>query len=301
MTMAPASAGRPPWGTSRPRHFSIRISSAAQALLDQDQLCAGAVHTGQGLDVDVGDAAGLLAQKVDALGLVLFNADDAARDAGVLEHRLDAPHDGVGAGQHLLGVAGDPDFALRGVDQQGVHRALGLQLDVGGEPCAAQAHQAAGAHGGQEAGLVGHDGRLDGRVHRLLAVGLDDDRVAQLAVGQTERLDGRHLARHAGVDVGRHKAAGLTDQRANAHLVALFDRGFRRGADVLAHQDAHLLGQRHPDGLAGSGRFVMRRMCAKRRTFQLVQHELYNPPFCFLAAEAPLPAKGHSIPMAASC
>src|SRR5699024_156748 len=28
MTMAPASAGRPPWGTSRPRHFSIRISSA---------------------------------------------------------------------------------------------------------------------------------------------------------------------------------------------------------------------------------------------------------------------------------
>ena len=251
----------------------------AQALLDQDQFAAGAVDAGQRLDVHIGQAFGLLAQQVDALRLVLLDADDAPGNTGVLQHRLDAPDDIVGAGKHLLGVAGQPDFALRRIDQQRVHRALGLQFDIGGEACASQAHQAAGADRRQETGLVDDFGRLDGRVHRLLAVGLDDHCIARLAVGQAEGLHRGDGARHAGVDIGRDDACGFPDQGAHTHLVALFDNGLGRGADMLAHQDAHLRGQGHRDRLACSGRFVMRRMRAKRRTFQLVQHGLYNPPF----------------------
>ena len=103
-----------------------------------------------------GLSLGLLAQQVDALGLVVLNADDALRDAGVLQHGLDAADDIIAAVQHLLRVAGQPDFALGSVDEQGVHGLLGLQLDVGREACAAQTHQTALTHGCQEAGLIGH-------------------------------------------------------------------------------------------------------------------------------------------------
>ena len=48
---------------------------------------------------------------------------------------------------------------------------------------------------------------------------------------------------------------------------------------MLTHQDAYLRGQRHRDRFACSSCLVMRRMRAKRRTFQLVQHGI-NPPFC---------------------
>ncbi len=46
---------------------------------------------------------------------------------------------------------------------------------------------------------------------------------------------------------------------------------------MLAHEDAYLRGQRHRDRFACSGCFVMRRMRAKRRTFQLVQHGIKIP------------------------
>ena len=252
---------------------------AAQALLDQDQLCAGAVNTGQCLDLDGGLVFGLLVQQLDALGLVVLNADDALRDAGILQHGLDAADDIIAAVQHLLRVAGQPDFTLGSVDEQGVHGLLGLQLDIGREACAAQTHQAALTHGCQEAGLVGDLGCLHGRVHGLLAIGLDDNRVAHPAIGETEGFHSGHGTRNTGVDICRDKTACLTDLGANEHFVALFDQGFRRSADVLAHQDAYLRGQRHRNWFACSGCLVMRRMRAKRRTFQLVQHGI-NPPFC---------------------
>ena len=167
---------------------------AAQALFNEDQLCAGAVDTGQGLDLDGAVAIGLFAQQVDALGLVVLNADDALRDAGVLQHGLDAADDIIAAVQHLLRIAGQPHFALGSVDEQGIHRRLGLELDVGREACAAQTDQAALTHGCQEAGLIGHFRGLDGGVNGLLAIGLDDDGVAHPAVGQTERFHGSHGA-----------------------------------------------------------------------------------------------------------
>ena len=46
---------------------------------------------------------------------------------------------------------------------------------------------------------------------------------------------------------------------------------------MLAHQDAYLRGQRHRDRFACSSCLVMRRMRAKRRTFQLVQHGIKSP------------------------
>ena len=252
---------------------------AAQALFNEDQLCAGAIDTGQGLDLNGAVALGLFAQQVNALRLVVLNADDALRDAGVLQHGLDAADDVIAAVQHLLRVAGQPHFALGSVDQQGIHLLLGLQLYVGREACAAQTDQAALTHSLEEAGLIGHFRCLDSRVHGLFAIGLDDDRVAHAAIGQTEGLHCGNRAGDTGVDVCRDKTACLTDLGANKHFVALFDQGFRRSADVLAHQDAYLRGQRHRNWFACSGCLVMRRMRAKRRTFQLVQHGI-NPPFC---------------------
>ena len=90
---------------------------AAEALLDQDQLCAGAVDTGQGLYLDSAVVLGLFAQQVDALGLVVLNTNDALGDAGVLQHSLDAADDIIAALQHLLRVAGQPHLTLGGVDQ----------------------------------------------------------------------------------------------------------------------------------------------------------------------------------------
>ena len=210
-------------------------------------------------------------------GNVVLNADDALRDAGVLQHGLDAADDIIAAVQHLLRIAGQPHFTLGSVDQQGIHLLLGLQLDVGREACAAQTHQAALAHGCEEAGLIGHFRCLDSRVHGLFAIGLDNDRVAHAAIGQTEGLHRGNRAGDAGVDVCRDEAASLADLSANEYLVALFDQSFGGSADMLAHEDAYLRGQRHRDRFACSSCLVMRRMRAKRRTFQLVQHGIKSP------------------------
>ena len=90
---------------------------AAQTLFNEDQLCAGAVDTGQGLYLNSAVVLGLFAQQVDALGLVVLNTNDALRDAGILQHSLDAADDIIAALQHLLRVAGQPHLALGGVDQ----------------------------------------------------------------------------------------------------------------------------------------------------------------------------------------
>ncbi len=79
------------------------------------------------------------------------------------------------------------------------------------------------------------------------------------------------------MDVCRDEAASLADLGANEHLVALFDQSFGGSADMLAHEDAYLRGQRHRDRFACSSCLVMRRMRAKRRTFQLVQHGIQIP------------------------
>ena len=249
----------------------------AEALFNEDQLCAGAVDTGQGLDLDSAVVLGLFAQQVDALGLVVLNADDALRDAGVLQHGLDAADDIIAAVQHLLRITGQPHFTLGSVDQQGIHLLLGLQLYVGREACAAQTDQTALAHGGKEACLIGDFRCLDGRVYGLLAIGLDDNRIAHTAIGQTESFHCSYRTGNAGVDVCGDKAARLTDLGADEHFIAFFHQCLGGCANVLAHKDAYLRGQRHRDRFACSSCLVMRRMRAKRRTFQLVQHGFQIP------------------------
>ncbi len=101
---------------------------------------------------------------------------------------------------------------------------LGCSLTSVREACAAQTYQAALAHGCHKAGLIGHHRRLDGRVNGLLAIGLDDHRITGAAIGQTERLHRGHGAGNAGVDVGRNKAARLTDLGADEHFIALFNQ-----------------------------------------------------------------------------
>ena len=66
------------------------------------------------------------------------------------------------------------------------------------------------------------------------------------------------------MDVCRDEAASLADLCANEHLVALFDQSFGGSADMLAHEDAYLRGQRHRDRFACSSCLVMRRMRANR-------------------------------------
>ena len=85
---------------------------AAQTLFNKDQLCAGAVDTGQGLDLDGAVAIGLFAQQVDALGLVVLNADDALRDAGVLQHGLDAADDIIRGIKAVLQYTGIPKCVI---------------------------------------------------------------------------------------------------------------------------------------------------------------------------------------------
>ena len=193
------------------------------------------------------------------------------------QEMLNCSDDIIAAVQHLLRIAGQPHFALGSVDQQGIHLLLGLQLYVGREACAAQTDQTALTHSLEEAGLIGHFRCLDSRVHGLFAIGLDDDRVAHAAIGQTEGLHCGNRAGDTGVDVCRDEAASLADLGANEHLVALFDQSFGGSADMLAHEDAYLRGQRHRDRFACSSCLVMRRMRAKRRTFQLVQHGIKSP------------------------
>ncbi len=75
------------------------------------------------------------------------------------------------------------------------------------------------------------------------------------------------------------KAARLTDLGANEHFVALFDQSFGGSADVLAHQDAYLRGQRHRNGLLAAVALSCGVCAPSAARFSLFNMEL-NPPFC---------------------
>ena len=103
---------------------------------------------------------------------------------------------------------------------------LGCSLTSVGKPAPPRPTRPPLTHGGEEAGLIGHFRCLDSRVYGLLAIGLDDNRVAHPAIGETEGFHSGHGARNTGVDICRDKTACLTDLGANKHFVALFDQAF---------------------------------------------------------------------------
>ena len=114
---------------------------------------------------------------------------------------------------------------------------------------------------------------------------------------KTDKADSRKIARygidnwaelrqHTPMDTIRMHLKTLNRQQSlytktktmmKNNLIALLDKSFGRCADMLAHKDAYLRGQRHRDRFACSSCLVMRRMRAKRRTFQLVQHGFQIP------------------------
>ena len=104
----------------------------------------------------------------------------------------------------------------------------------------------------------------------IMIAAVGDNRIGRVAYVP---LTSAHLHYRTAGD----KAARLTDLGADEHFIALFDQSLGGCANVLAHQDAYLRGQRHRNRFACSSCFVMRRMRAKRRTFQLVQHGIKSP------------------------
>ena len=135
-------------------------------------------------------------------------------------------------------------------------------------------HKAAGPCRFGEALRVRHDRRLNGRVLRLLAVRRDDDRLDPGAVRHQDRVNGRDLAGHAGVDVGADKAARFSHDRSHKDVVALLDTRRAGRADVLLHGQDDLLRQRElPRGLIGRV-FAVRHMRALRAAFEFFPHNV---------------------------
>ena len=153
---------------------------------------------------------------------------------------------------------------------------------MGREAGAAKAHQAAGLNRSQKALLVGHDRRRTGRIDGLLAVAGNGNCLADGTVDHTERCDALHRARHAGIDVGADKAAGLADQGANEDLVALFDNRFRRSANVHRHGNDDMGRCGHFNGSHPGRALLMRHRCALGGTLQGLKHGFCFPHFLSL-------------------
>ena len=120
------------------------------------------------------------------------------------------------------------------------------QLYAGGEPCAAQTHQAAGAGSRQNvlqlpADRRGGKGLIDG----LQAVGGDDDGFALGAAGAVNRPDGLDRARNAGMDRRRNRCIAIADKLADLDGIADFNDRLAGGADVLRHGNSDLCRDRH--------------------------------------------------------
>ena len=151
---------------------------------------------------------------------------------------------------HLAVVGGDVRFTLGGVDCQRVHLLLRGKLHVGGEACAAHAHQTALPNGLEEACLVGDLRRLHVGTDRLLAVRGDLHHGAGSAVGHPVGGDCLYRAGYAGVD--RHCHKGVRYLRSS--VPPAVSRGFTtgvHGTDVHAQESApfrqrKLLGMRSP-------------------------------------------------------
>ena len=153
--------------------------------------------------------------------------------------------------QGLPVVGGDVGLALRHVDQQGVNGlALGhVELYMGGEARAAQAHQPGGP-GGLGQLLLGGDGgrRGDGRVFLHFAVGFHHHGLGHLAAGEHHLGDFRHRAGHGGVHRGADVGIAVAHHGAHIHVVPFLHRGDTGRANVLLHGQNHFFRGRHGRG-----------------------------------------------------
>ncbi len=79
-------------------------------------------------------------ERRNAIGLVLFDADDRVADAERRFYVLYAAHDLIAVFQHFPVVARQIRFAFRAVHDQRIYRGGGFQLHVGGEARSAHAY-----------------------------------------------------------------------------------------------------------------------------------------------------------------
>ena len=162
------------------------------------------------------------------------------QQGNTLDHQVTVLH-------HGTVVAGDEGLALGAVDEHGLDGALadGIQLGPQGEGRAAQTHNAALPHGGQEAVQIMDLRGLDAGIHLHLAVTLDEDGLGLSARLALIRLDGGHGAGNAGIDRGRVSSFLTGNQLAHTDIIAHGHNRLRRLAGVHVHGQQHLAGGRH--------------------------------------------------------
>ena len=192
----------------------------------------------------------LFGEDADGLGLVCLDADDCLRDLQPAHHLQYAVQHLVRRFHHLAVVGGDVRFTLGGVDRQRVHLLLRGKLHVGGEACAAHAHQTALPNGLEEACLVGDLRRLHVGTDRLLAVRGDLHHGAGSAVGHPVGGDCLYRAGYAGVDRHCHKGVGISDLLSHLHRIPWLHHRRTRRTDVHAHRNPHQFRQRKLLGCA---------------------------------------------------
>ena len=136
----------------------------------------------QGLNLDIREFLAHLNQSGDGSGLVGLDADDGFLSAGGDEGDLNADEALFGAFQNHAVVGGDVGLALGGVDDKVFAFLLWFEhvFDVGGEAGAAQSHDAAVFHAGNDFLFVEFDFADDVRrgVNALVpfvAFAVDDD------------------------------------------------------------------------------------------------------------------------------
>ena len=185
-----------------------------------------------------------LVQHVGRVLLVGLHADVHMLHTEALGQQGGALDDLLGPLQHGAVVAGDVGLALGGVDDDIVHLAeAGADLHVGGEGCAALAHDTGVLDDlhqllGSQAVRVVHG--MNVRTHGVLEVVLDDHGHHGPAHGEGTGLHCLHRAGHAGMDGSGHETAGFTDLLTDGHLVAHRNDGLAGCTDVHRHGNDHL-------------------------------------------------------------
>ena len=169
---------------------------------------------------------------------------------------------------HQLVVTGDVGLALGAVgdDVANLLRLLHRQLHVGGEACAAHAHNARILHPVQNlliAQALIVRGLADALGQGVLPVRDNHNGLGHAPGGGGPGLHGLHRAGNGADDVGGDEAAGLGNPLPGQHIVPLGHHRLRRLADMLVGQEHQLpLRPQREKGLTGGKLLALLRMDA---------------------------------------
>ena len=220
-------------------------NAAAHGPLDEHLFAALGVLGSHFQDFHALDAGNLFTEQRDGIGLVLFDDDDALGSSNGLHNSLQTEDDLVGILQQHAVVGGEHGFTLTCVDQNSVDGLAGIQLDIGGEACAAHAHDTGILDDVDDLGggqllqrLIG----LDRLVEGIQAVVFDDNAQALAAGSVGTLLDGDDLTADGGVNGSGDEASLLADLLAHLDLVANSHADIGGSAQMHGHGDDGGLG-----------------------------------------------------------